>query len=129
MTTPESSISLVKDGSIWRFADDSEADLTKAQERLRALATLEATDYDLMAPLTREMGNVEVALGQDNDEEEQPTIRFEFFAPLEEGGKAMVQVTGRETVMGVEVAKVDAILGNLEELRPKTEDKSAPDSE
>jgi len=129
VTTPESSLSLVQDGSIWRFADESEADLPKVQERLRALATLEATDYDLMAPMTREMGNVEVVLEQDDEEEERPLIRFDFYAPLEEGGRAMVQVTGRDTVMGVDVGKVEEILGNLEELRPENEDQSTADSE
>jgi hypothetical protein len=129
VTTPESSVSLVQDGSIWRFADESEADLSKVQERLRALATLEATDYDLMAPLTREMGNVEIVLEQNDEEKERPVIRFDFYAPLEEGGRAMVQVTGRDTVMGVDVAKVNGILGDLGDLRSEKDDTAAADSE
>jgi hypothetical protein len=82
-----------------------------------------------MAPLTREMGSVEVALESDDEDQKRPVIRFDFFAPLEERGRAMVQVTGRPTVMGVDVAKVDEILGDLEGLRLEVEDEAAPDSE
>ena len=56
------------------------------QERLRALADLEATDYDLMAPLTREMGTVEVIFEAGDDDQERPVLTFSFHAPLEEGG-------------------------------------------
>jgi len=124
VTTAGAPIALVQDGSVWRFADDAEADLTKVQERLRALANLEATDYDLMAPLTREMGSVEIVLEAEDEDEDGLVIRFDFFAPLEEGGRAMVQVTGRDTVMGVEVAKVDEILADLDGLRRQPADES-----
>jgi hypothetical protein len=127
--TAEASMALVQEGSVWRFPDDTEANLTKVQERLRALADLEATDYDLMAPLTREMGSVEVVLEVEDEDQLPPTLTFSFFAPLEEGGKAMVQVTGRNTVMGVEVGNVEAILGDLEGLRPEPPQDLAADSE
>jgi len=67
VTTSESSTSLVQIDGFWLFADDTEANLTMVQERLRALADLEATDYDLMAPLTREMGTVEVIFEKEGD--------------------------------------------------------------
>lgn len=121
------SISMVYDGDFWRFADDSEADLTAVQEKLRALADLEATDYDLMAPLTRGMGTVEVVLEAEEEDQERPSLIFSFYAPLEEGGKAMLQVTGRDTVMGVEVEDTEKIIGNLEALRP--EPTPAPDAD
>jgi hypothetical protein len=129
VTTAKASMALVQEGSIWRFPDDTEADLTKVQERLRALAGLEATDYDLMAPLTREMGSVEVVLEAEDDGQERPVISFSFFAPLEEGGKAMVQVTGRNTVMGVEVEDVGEILGDLDGFRSDLQAESGADSE
>jgi hypothetical protein len=129
VTTAESTVALVQDGSVWRFADETEADLTKVQERLRALAGLEATDYDLMAPLTREMGSVEIELEAEDEDQDGPWIRFDFFAHLEEGGRAMVQVTGRDTVMGVDVAEVGRILADLESLRLEPSDESDADPE
>jgi hypothetical protein len=129
VTTPEGSTNLVYDGNFWRFADDVEADLTRVQERLRALAELEATDYDLMAPLTREMGKVEVVFEAEDDGQERSVLSFSFYAPLEEGGRAMVQVTGRSTVMGVEVENAETILGDLEGLRPEPTEESNADSE
>ncbi len=80
--------------------------MTNVQERLRALADLEATDYDLMAPLTREMGSVEVIFEAEDDDQDRSALTFSFYAPLEEGGRAMVQVTGRDTVMGVDGARM-----------------------
>lgn len=129
VTTPEASVSLVLDDGFWIFPDDTEANLTKVQERLRSLADLEATDYDLMAPLTREMGSVEIVLEAEAEDSERPVISFVFFAPLEEGGKAMVQVTGRRAVMGVEVEGVNGILGGLESLRPEPPDEPDAESE
>ena len=119
VTTEQASTAVVYDGDFWRFDDDSEADLTAVQERLRDLANLEATDYDLMAPLTRTMGTVEVVLEAEEEGGERPSLTFSFYAPLEEGGKAMLQVSGRDTVMGVEVEDAEKILGNLDALRPE----------
>jgi len=129
IATPEGSTSLVHDGNIWRFDDEAEANLTAVQERLRSLADLEATDYDLMAPLTREMGTVEVVFKAEDEEPEGEAITFSFFAPLSDGGKAMVQVNGRDTVMGVKVEDVEAILGDLEALRPEPPDEPVNDTE
>ena len=46
-------------------------------------------------------------------------LTFSFYAPLEEGGRAMVQVTGRSTVMGVGVEDAEALLADLDDLRPE----------
>jgi len=129
VTTPEGSTSLFYDGNFWRFADDTEANLTGIQGRLRALADLEATDYDLMAPLTREMGRVEVVFEAEDDDQERSVLSFSFYAPLEEGGRAMVQVTGRGTVMGVEVGNAESILADLDDLRPELPQEPNTDSE
>jgi len=129
VTTSESSTSLVLVDGFWRFADDVEANMTNVQERLRALADLEATDYDLMAPLTREMGTVEVVFEAEDDDQERSVLTFSFHAPLEEGGRAMVQVSGRGTVMGVKVEDAEAILADLDDLRPELPPDPADDSE
>jgi hypothetical protein len=129
ITSAEASESLVLDDGFWVFPDNTEANLTGVQERLRALANLEATDYDLMAPLTREMGSADVVLEAEDEDQERPLISFNFYAPLEEGGRAMVQVTGRGAVMGVKVEDAEAILGDLEALRPEPTEDSVADSE
>jgi len=129
VTTSESSTSLILVDGFWRFADDVEANMTNVQERLRALADLEATDYDLMAPLTREMGSVEVIFEAEDDDRDRSALTFSFYAPLEEGGRAMVQVTGRDTVMGVGVEDAEAVLGDLEGLRPNPPDVAVGDTE
>lgn len=128
VTTPEASVSLTQNESVWRFADDSEAKLGAVQDRLRALASLEATDYDLMAPPTREMGTAEVGLEKKDDEEHGAVITFKFFAPLSEGGRAVVQVSGRKTVMGVNVNDVKAILGDLDGLRSQSVEEADDDT-
>jgi len=105
---------------LWRFVQDAaEANYSAVQDRLGKLANLEATDYDLMAPMTAEMGRAEVVLKADDDEAEGQVLSFEFFEPLSEGGRAMVRVGGRNNVMGVETEEVEGILGDLDALRPK----------
>ena len=81
-----------------------------------------------MAPITGSMGSFEVAF-EAEDGEEREVLTFEFFAPLSEGGKAMVRVNGRDTVMGVEVDDVEEILHDLEDLRPDPPEDPVADSE
>jgi hypothetical protein len=115
---------------LWRFAQDAaEANYSAVQDRLTKLADLEATDYDLMAPMTAEMGRAEVVLKAADDEAEGSVLIFEFFEPLSEGGRAMVRVSGRNNVMGVEAADVDTILGDFEGLRPNPPEQDVADGQ
>jgi hypothetical protein len=115
---------------LWRFAQDAaEANYSAVQDRLTKLADLEATDYDLMAPMTAEMGRAEVVLKAAADDAEGRILSFEFFEPLSEGGRAMVRVGGRNNVMGVEAADVDAILGDFESLRTNPPEQGVADGE
>ena len=121
MSRSEATVRLERENGMWRFADDgAEVDQGEVQDRLSKLAGLEATDFDLVAPLTAEMGRIGVALPAGGEEPEAPTLSFTFFEPLTEGGRAMVRVSGRETVMGIDAAAVEAILGDLEGLRAKS---------
>ena len=129
LTGADESAFLVLTDGFWRFADDTEANLTAVQELLRKLANLEATDYDLMAPMTEEMGTAELVFEPEDDGSDGAVITFSFFAPLSDGGRAMAQVSGRDTVMGLEVANVEAILGDLEGLRPAPAEELVVDSE
>jgi hypothetical protein len=74
------------------------------------------------------MGTAEVVF-ETEDDDERSALSFSFYAPLEEGGRAMVQVTGRGTVMGVEARDAEAILGDLDSLRPETPADPDTDSE
>ena len=121
MSRSEATVRLEREDGMWRFADDgAEVDQGEVQDRLSKLAGLEATDFDLVAPLTAEMGRIGVALPAGDEEPEAPTLSFTFFEPLTEGGRAMVRVSGRETVMGIDAAAVEAILGDLEGLRAQS---------
>ncbi len=114
----------------WRFAaDEAAAEQSRVQDRLTALVDLEATDYDLMAPLTKKIGSAEVVLSAADEAGADRTLIFTFFAPLAEGGKAVVTVSGRDSVMGINPVSVEAILGDLGDLRPAPEDKAANLSE
>jgi hypothetical protein len=130
LASPAASTELEKVDGQWRFAgDDGEADQARVTDRLTALSKLEATDYDLMAPMTAETGHAEVVLRADEDGGEQERITFTFFAPLSEGGRAMVRVSGRESLMGVDPAAAASIVANLEDLRPAPEIEATPEAE
>jgi len=129
ITRGESGADLGRYEGSWEFADGGEVNLTAVQDRLRKLSDLEATDYDLMAPLTGELGRAEVVMEAEDDTATLWTLTFAFFEPLSEGGRAMVRVSGRETVMGVELADVEAILDDLESLRPDSIEEFSDETE
>ncbi len=119
LVTPEDSAELEKVDFQWRFAGDvAEADQPRVSDRLTALSELEATDYDLMAPMTTEMGTAEVLFAADDEGGGKVPITFTFYAPLGEGGRAMVRVSGRDTLMGVDAAKVASLFADFDDLRP-----------
>ncbi len=126
----EESAELEQTDGVWHFVDEGgEADLTEVQQRLRKLSDLEATDYDLMAPMTSELGRAEVVLEAADGESEPETLSFTFYAPLEAGGRAMVRAAGRETIMGVDAAKVDEIFADIDALRPDPVEELTEDSQ
>ena len=119
LTSSGATVELEKVDFQWRFAADAaEADQARVTDRLTALSELEATDYDLMAPMTAEMGTAELRLSADGDGSAKEPVIFTFFAPLGDGGRAMVRVSGRETLMGVDPAAVESIFANFDDLRP-----------
>jgi len=126
----DASVELEKVDYQWRFAGDgTEADQPRVSDRLTALTKLEATDYDLMAPMTAELGRAVVVLQSDEEDGEPEEITFTFFAPLSEGGRAMVRVSGRETVMGVDPAAVRPIFSDFDDLRSAAENTDDPAAE
>lgn len=125
-----SSVMLERSDGTWRFAgDNAEADQVAVGDRLSALAGLEATDYDLMAPLTKEVGRAEVTLKADDDVSEGRTIEFVFYPPLEDGGRAMVRASGRSALVGVDAGSLDSILASLDDLRVQAIDEPGDEAE
>ena len=129
LTRGESVVDLSRSAGAWQFADGAEADLTAVQERLRSLSDLEATDYDLIDPPTAELGRAEIEMEADDNSAAPRILTFTFFQPLAEGGRAAVRVSGRNTVMGVELSDVEGILDDLEGLRPDPAEEFADPNE
>lgn len=93
--------------------DDQEADSTGVFSRLSKLARLEADGFDLVSSGTESLGRVSVRLKPAEGEKDQGTeITWTFFAPMRPGGKALVEVTGRDTRMSVDA---DVVRGLLED--------------
>jgi hypothetical protein len=97
----------------WQVAGGGEADEVEVRRRLGALAELEAAEYDLLLPPTPVLGSV--TLGLEGDD--AGPVVYTFYAPLEEGGHAVVKVSARDTVMGVKAAPVESIVGDPGALR------------
>lgn len=130
LRTPDDAVELEKADFQWRFAEDgAEADQARVSDRVTALSNLEATDYDLMAPMTAEMGRAEIVMRADDAGGESGELVFTFFAPLSEGGRAMVRVSGRQSLMGVDAAAVESILADFDDLRPSVEIERDPAAE
>jgi hypothetical protein len=129
LTRGDNEVDLSRSAGTWQFADGAEADLTSVQERLRKLADLEATDYDLVVPPTAELGRAEIEMEADDDSAAPRILTFTFFKPLAEGGRAAVQVSGRDTVMGVELSEAEDIFDDFEGLRPEPIEEPADETE
>jgi hypothetical protein len=106
---------------MWQDESGGELDYSAVQDRLSKLAELEVREYDLMQPLTEEMGRVEMGFEAADDEAEARTVSYTFNRPLAEGGDALVTVSTRDTVMSVDPAEVQAILSDPESLRKQEE--------
>ncbi len=110
--------SLESADGLWKFADGGEADASNVLQRLATLAGLKASAYDLMAPGTPEMGRVELTLKASGDETTSGPIGFTFYRPLTADGKALVKVSARSGLIGVDPKDVESILGDLGALHP-----------
>jgi hypothetical protein len=115
---------------MWAAPEGGEVEYGAVQERLTALAALEAVDFDLVEPATPPAGTVELELKAPGDDAERERLSFSFHRPLVEGGQALVRVSGRATVMSIAAAQVEQILTDPEALvRPAAEDGSEAGAE
>jgi hypothetical protein len=124
ISSDDGSVSLERREGLWSDPDEGgEVDYSAVQDRLSALAGLEAVEFDLIEPATPPAGTVELAFEADDDGEPRELV-LTFHRPLTEGGDALVRSSDRPTVMSVDAAEVDRILTDPESLiRPASEPK------
>lgn len=127
-TVGETRAQLHKADGIWTDAEGVEMAGDAIDERLWALADLNAVAFDLIPLGTAEIGSILLTLDGTAD-----PITCTFFEPLEAGGQVLVEVSNRPTLMGVAPDAVDTILADLDELRrrpePDDSDNTASPSE
>jgi len=117
-------IAVEKVDGTWRMADGSTADDAEVRRRLSRLAELEADDHDLARPPTEVLGRAIVTVGGDATPEE---VGFTFYAPIEDGGHAAVEVSRRDDIMGIDAAVAEAIVGDVHSLRATAGDGTPSD--
>jgi hypothetical protein len=126
----DTSIKAARTEGLWKLDDGSDADYNAVQDRLTSLSKLEAVDFDLVPSGTATLGEVEITLKAFGEDAATTTVHFRFSAPLQAGGKVLVSVDQRPSLMSVEAASVDALLSNLDALRaPKEEESTTSDEE
>lgn len=105
-------VELTRTEGLWTSATGGELDYGAVQDRLTALAGLEAREFDLTSPVTDEMGRVELDLKRVSGDEDSGSVKvsYTFHRPMEEGGDAVVTVSTRDTVMSVDAETVRKIL-------------------
>ncbi len=98
--------------------DGHEAASSEIFSRLSTLSRLEARGFDLVKGGTEELGTITVRLkpGQVGEEARPAEVTWTFYTPMKEGGRALVAVTGRDTLMSVEMEKVNGLLEDPEGL-------------
>lgn len=121
-------VSLTRDGAGWKLDGGGEVDPSSVSSRLSALAELRATDFDLIEPGSGEWGRVAVALGALAQDGGPQRVTFTFYRPLTDSGRAVVRVSSRATVMGVDASAAETILGGLEALRSAPTPAPSPPS-
>lgn len=115
----------------WHTPGGGDADTMAVAERLRALAELKATAFDLVSPATAELGRVELILdaaGLDPDAAATAPapVVFTFYRPLQDGGETMVTVSARDTVMAAPSDQVTTLLADPNSLLVQPTPAAAP---
>jgi len=134
-------VKLDRSGGVWKLANGSEAEGSEVLSRLSKLSQMKATDFDLVATTTPEIGRITLVLSPEDaagtgkkGKTEGPKITFVFRKPFaKKGHKALVAVSARNTVMGVPMDEAEALFRNLNALKkakptptPKAAAKPSP---
>ncbi len=115
----DETVSMDRGSGAWAEAGGAAVNAAEIQARLSRLAALKVVDFDLIAPLTPELGRVELELGRPLDAAPGAgeRVSFVFHRPLVEGGNAMVVVDRRPSVVSVTLDDAEGILSDLAALR------------
>lgn len=113
----EATATVERSDSGWT-CDGHEAASSEIFSRLSTLARLEAEGFDLVKGGTEELGTISVRLkpGENGKGAKPAEVTWTFFAPMKTGGRALVAVTGRDTLMSVDADKVRGLLRDPEGL-------------
>ncbi|HOC42638.1 MAG TPA: DUF4340 domain-containing protein [Thermoanaerobaculales bacterium] len=127
ITAGGTGVTLARKEGMWTAGEGGgEVEHSEVQDRLAALAALEAIEFDLVEPATPPAGTVELELKPPGGSAEPQLLSFSFHRPLVEGGQALVRVSGRATVMSVAAAQVEQILADPRALVRPAEDPAPP---
>jgi hypothetical protein len=107
------SVVMKKDAGLWQRDDGGGIQGDEVLKRLGALSDLKVVDFDLVNLGSPEMGRAVLTL----NETDSP-VTCTFFEPFETGGNVLISVTNRKTLMSIAPDEAEAIIGNLEALRP-----------
>lgn len=127
-------VTLDRSGGVWKLADGSEADGSAVLSRLSKLSQMKATDFDLVTTSTPEIGRITLVLspsstaeGKEKKAAEGPKVSFVFRKPFaRKGHKALVTVSARDTVMGVQLDEAESLFRDLDALK-KTKPTPTPE--
>jgi len=114
----ETEIVVDRKEGLWSIGDEMAAPVA-IQDLLSAISDLEAKGYDLINPGTPELGRLILHLKPSRPEAEPENLEIVFYEPMTSGGRAMVTVSGRDTVMSIDTSDLDGILVETENLQPE----------
>ena len=129
ITAGDDSVTLERHDGLWNDPNGGDVDFTAVQDRLSALAGLEAVEFDLVEPATPPMGTVELVLTAASEGGEPRRLTWAFHRQLTEGGDALVRSSDRPAVMSVSASQVDRVLADPSSLiKPPNEAAEGEDS-
>jgi len=109
-------VTLERQEGVWKTPEGREADGAKVLERLNALVALKAVDFDLVRPDTPEIGSIHLVLSADGGEGKPREVTFTFQEPFTSGGRALVVVDARDTIMSVDRDRATELFEDLDSL-------------
>jgi len=133
ISSGDMTVKLNRSQGVWKLDDGSEADGSAVLSRLSTLSQMKATDFDLVATSTPEIGRITLVLSPETPATdtatkptEGPKVSFVFRRPFDtKGHKAIVTVSARQTAMGVSLDEAERLFRNLDSLR-KTQPTPEP---
>jgi len=109
---------LEHDGGEWTCSGH-DVDGSAVFDRLSRLARLQAENFDLVEPGTPTIGSITLTLkpaATAGDDAGPAEVTWTFYEPMKAGGRALVRVSGRDTIMSVDAARARGLVADPEAL-------------